>query len=514
MKSIIYTRVSSNEQVKGTSLEDQETKCRQYCAEKGIEVLRVFREEGESAKTVDRTEFLRALEFCRKNKDKVDIFVVVKVDRFARNTEDHFGVRKILLDYGVSLHSVTEPIGNSPVEKLLETVLAGTAEFDNAIRSQRSVDGMIARVRQGITPWKPPIGYLSNQSKKRGEKKSDADITDPKLFPIIQRAIKRFARQEIERSDFAMFLDQEGFAKIRGRKTTTQTVEKILGQYLRFYAGIIDNPWVEGEEIEGLHTPMITKDEMYRVIAIREGNKIKKQPRKSFNPLFPLKKTLKCGTCTGNMTGGRSRGNGGLYAYYKCYNSNCEMGHRTIAKEQVEQEFVKLLKEIKPSQKHLDLLKATVIDLWEEKKDDLQEDAKKYQKQLDNLETKRKRIYEMREDGSYTKEDFQERRAAIENEIATIRISRSESKIDQFDFEAAITYATKFVASLDRQWIDLRDELKPRLQKLIFPEGIPYYRSQGFTTMKLSLMLQIKETARDEQSLLVTPPGVEPGLPG
>src|SRR3990167_8014240 len=111
MKGIIYIRVSSDEQVKGTSLEFQDENCRKYCQEKGIEVLEVFREEGESAKDLsmhNRKEFLRALEFCRKNKGGVQVFVVLRVDRFARNTDDHFAVRKILVDYGVTLHSVTD----------------------------------------------------------------------------------------------------------------------------------------------------------------------------------------------------------------------------------------------------------------------------------------------------------------------------------------------------------------------------------------------------------------------
>ncbi len=96
MKAIIYIRVSSDEQVKGTSLDYQEEICRKYCKEKNIEVLEVFREEGASAKSTKRVEFLRAIEYCRKNKGKVQAFVVAKVDRFARNTEDHYMVRKVL----------------------------------------------------------------------------------------------------------------------------------------------------------------------------------------------------------------------------------------------------------------------------------------------------------------------------------------------------------------------------------------------------------------------------------
>ena len=147
-QGVIYIRVSDNQQIDGTSLEFQETECRRYCERNNIDVVEVFREEGESAKDLslnNRREFLRALEYCRKHKGKLDAFVVLRVDRFARNTEDHFAIRKILLDYGVTLYSVTEPIGSKPAEKFIETVLAGAAEYDNAIRKQRCSDGMSSK---------------------------------------------------------------------------------------------------------------------------------------------------------------------------------------------------------------------------------------------------------------------------------------------------------------------------------------------------------------------------------
>ena len=130
MKGIIYTRVSSDEQVDGTSLAHQEELCRHFCEQKAITIAGVFREEGESAKDLslnNRSEFLAALEFCRKEKN-IEAFVVLRVDRFARNTEDHFAVRRVLLSSGTTLLSVTEPIGNKPAEKFIETVLAALQE--------------------------------------------------------------------------------------------------------------------------------------------------------------------------------------------------------------------------------------------------------------------------------------------------------------------------------------------------------------------------------------------------
>ncbi|OGG48696.1 hypothetical protein A3C18_02420 [Candidatus Kaiserbacteria bacterium RIFCSPHIGHO2_02_FULL_54_11b] len=193
-RAIIYVRVSSDEQVKGTSLDDQEARCLRYCEEQGLEVVKVFREEGASAKSADRKVFLEAIEFCRKNRGTIDAFVVWKVDRFARNREDHFFVRKTLSEYGTMLRSVTEPIGDSPTEKLMETMLAGFAEFDNEIRKQRCTNGMLARIREGIWPWKPPVGYKCANHKKRGEKKNEPDKAHEEVFPILQKMLKGYLR--------------------------------------------------------------------------------------------------------------------------------------------------------------------------------------------------------------------------------------------------------------------------------------------------------------------------------
>ena len=146
-KGIIYCRVSSHEQVQGTSLDNQRRACLQFAESKGIEVVEIYIEKGESATAANRTEFLKALEYCRKYKESVSAFIVWKIDRFARNTTDHFAVRAKLLQYGVTVHSVTEPISQDPQGKLIETLLAGFAEFENEVRKQRCTAGLQSRLR-------------------------------------------------------------------------------------------------------------------------------------------------------------------------------------------------------------------------------------------------------------------------------------------------------------------------------------------------------------------------------
>jgi DNA invertase Pin-like site-specific DNA recombinase len=453
MKGIIYVRVSSEEQVKGTSLEHQDELCHTYCQNKGIEVMGVFREEGASAKTAERAEFLRAIEYCRKNKGRVDAFVVYKVDRFARNTEDHFYVRKTLLDYGVTLHSVTEPIGNNPAEKFIETVLAGSAEFDNAIRTQRCVDGMSAKINQGINPWKPPIGYLCPQTRKRGEKKNEPDRPDEKTFPIIQKGLQEFSKGIYTQVEMINLFDKLGLAKIRKKKTRPQQVSRIFGSYLNFYAGILINPWTK-EEIQGIHKPMITKEEYYKIQTILSGksNRVK---RVKLNPDFPLRRTVKCGHCGEPLTGSCSHGNGGKYYYYHCYNKDCSMFGKAISKKDLEIDFINYLKKITPKKDFLDVFKSTVLDYWAEKGKGCKAEAQKYERQLAVFEGKRKRIFDMREDGSYTPEEFKERKEEMENQIIATKISLSETRIDQFDIEGVLSYANNFISNLGRQWFGI-----------------------------------------------------------
>jgi site-specific DNA recombinase len=505
MKGIIYTRVSSDEQVKGTSLEFQEDLCRQYCARQNIDVVALFREEGESAKDLslnNRKEFLNALEFCRKHKHDVQAFIVLRVDRFARNTEDHFAVRKILLEYGTTLYSVTEPIGNKPAEKFIETVLAGAAEYDNAIRKQRCSDGMSQKINQGLYPWKPPIGYVCNHFKKHGEKKTAPDFPDEKIFPIIQKGLKYYAQGLCSQMKLVKLLDEWGLKSSCGKRTTPQLVDRILNKYLNFYAGILINPWT-GDEKEGLHQPMITKEELSQIRLLKLGKSTRSVKHDKANPFFPLRKTVICFSCKKYLTGSSSRGLGGKYAYYHCANKLCPAYGKSIPKQAIEKEFLNYLKRITPKKKYLNNFRETVLDVWKEKGRSLAMDVQRHERRLHELESKRKRLFEMREEGSYNKEEFLERKQEVENEIATAKISKSEARIDRFDLEGAVTYAENFIYTLDRQWFDLSPHLRLQFQKLVFPEGIPYDKKKGIGTPKLGCLFELNQHSDDSKSSLV-----------
>ena len=69
--AVVYIRVSTKEQTENLSLSTQLKACEEYCERQGFEVPARFREKGESAKTVDRTELQKLLRFCRTHKGRV-----------------------------------------------------------------------------------------------------------------------------------------------------------------------------------------------------------------------------------------------------------------------------------------------------------------------------------------------------------------------------------------------------------------------------------------------------------
>ena len=253
MNGIIYCRVSSKEQIEGTSLESQESACRDYARSHQIEILKVFVERGESAKFADRTQLIELINFCRNNRGKVGVLLVWKVDRFARNVTDHFGVKAGLAKYGVKVLSVTEPIGANPEGNLMETILAGFAQFDNDVRATRTTQGMRRRLQEGIYPRRAPLGY--KHSSKNHTKKTEPDEPDEPTFSILQRVWKMFATGAYTKAEICGMAQRLGLRTRNGISLPRQSVDHIFAN--KFYAGIIVDSW-SGEEYQGKHVPMIS----------------------------------------------------------------------------------------------------------------------------------------------------------------------------------------------------------------------------------------------------------------
>ena len=233
--AVTYVRVSTKEQIENLSLSTQLKACEEYCERQGFEVLARFREEGESAKTADRTELQKLLQYCRLHKGRVQFVVVFNLTRFAREKYDHFALRAHLKSLGISLRSATEPIDDTSTGKLMEGVLAAFAQFDNDVRSDRTRAGMRAALELGRWVFLAPLGYM-NAPRAMGK----SLILDPERAPLVRRAFQtsqraRFTKQEVRANITAL-----GLKTRRGQPVPSQTFDALLRNQV--YIGRVDVP--------------------------------------------------------------------------------------------------------------------------------------------------------------------------------------------------------------------------------------------------------------------------------
>lgn len=510
-KGVIYVRVSDPGQVAGTSLDEQERLARQYCKERDMEVAHVFREEGASAKTTNRPELIQALDYCRVNKGKVAAFVVWKVDRFARNVGDHFAVRAQLTSYGVRLHSVTEQIGDSAMDKLAETIYAAFAEFDNEIRKTRVVNGMRARIASGIWPFKAPVGYRNRSLNKLQVKKTDPDPVDPNVFPVLQRVLKGFAKQIYTQKNIVEELEKANFHALSGTKPTLQFVDRLLSEEnLYFYAGILRDAF--GDEYEfhpGKHVPMISEKEMRQIVLIRSGAS-GRVVRDRHNPIFPLRRLITCLACGQALTGSCPKGRKGHYAYYHCYNKACPMRGKSIPKADLEGKFAGLMTRLKPTDKFMGVLTESVAAYWDEQMSSYLAGQTAHEDAVRGLKAKKARVYEMAEEGTYTAADARERLEAIALDITREELALAAMNVEEFDPKASGERAKKALDYVMANILDIDPALRQRFQKIAFPIGIPFGRESGFGTVKTARIFELNRTFATTGSLKVRRAGFEP----
>lgn len=346
-RAIIYLRVSTEEQVDNFSLGSQEEICRKEAEKRGYEIIEVFREEGRSAKNIaGRPILIGLLEYCRKNKHKIQAVFVYRLDRISRQTADYLAIRKKLLENDVAIVSATEPTGDSPTEKLVETILAGFAQLDNDIRSERARNGLRARFLSGLISGKPPIGYMFQ---------AGYAVKNPDTWSKVKDAWDLMASGTTSLTQIGKLMTDWGLREIHGKKEhiiRPQTAQRIFR--LKFYAGVLTSATYP-EEVKGQHVPMITEEQFYRVQAFLDGRNQNKSTAKrtSENTDFPLRRIIRCGRCGAGFTGAwTTSGHGKKIPYYWC-SKRCI--YKSVPIKLAEEALLAHLKEITPKKECLEL---------------------------------------------------------------------------------------------------------------------------------------------------------------
>lgn len=229
--------MSTLDQVKNHSLPTQLKACRDYCLREGLEVAVEFMEEGESAKTADRTKLQEMLGYITDRKNRISTVVVYSINRFARNAGDHYALRGILASKGITLRSVTEGFDDTAEGKVMEGILAIVAQFDNDKRSDRTKAGMESVVASGGYPFRCPIGYLPAEKPLGGGRTLPILKPDPERAPWIRRAFELVA-DGVSKAEALRTVTALGLRTLHGKNLTPQTFNELLKKAI--YCGRIE----------------------------------------------------------------------------------------------------------------------------------------------------------------------------------------------------------------------------------------------------------------------------------
>ncbi len=456
-KAVIYIRVSSEEQVENFSLGTQEELCRREAKYKGFEIVEVFREEGKSAKTITgRPVLLQMLDYCRKNKKEIGAVFAYRLDRLSRQTSDYLAIRKKLAEYNIAIMSATEPTGNSPTEKLLETVLASFAQHDNDVRSERTRNGLRARFLSGLVANHVPIGYINQNG---------CAMKNPDTFDTVKKAWDLMATGTKSLREMTIIMNEWGL------KITKQSVGRSFRN--KFYMGVLTSKRYP-DEVEGQHIPMVSKELFYRVQAILDGRDTNKLvlPRKSRdNEEFPLRRIVRCGKCGTPLPGAWSKGRGGRYQYYFC-RKRC-IG-KSVPVGDIHDEIINILDGVTPTENGIKFYCAYLRKTYNKRLTKLHRTKNAADEEIKKLYALRQLLIQKNLEGTFSDDIFKEQNAMLEEKILASHAAKNDALIDKYNIDAITDFIKEKIGKLSETYSNSSLSQLRCLLGSIFPSGFAW----------------------------------------
>jgi len=195
-KAIGYIRVSTKEQ--GDSLDAQQRKIKDYCTHRGLDLVELVCDEGESGgKSILKRK--AGATITAHTEAGVNNIVAVKLDRMFRNTVDalvqiqDWTEKKIalhLLDFGGEELNTSTPQG-----RLMLTMVAAFAEMELDTIRQRTRDGLDNKRKKGECIGTVPWGF-----KRVGNKLVEMPYRQEALKNILDMAEAKMSWRHIAKS--------------------------------------------------------------------------------------------------------------------------------------------------------------------------------------------------------------------------------------------------------------------------------------------------------------------------
>jgi site-specific DNA recombinase len=460
---VIYNRVSSEEQSKGYSLGIQDDTNTKYTEQFKINVLGRFGGEYESAKTDERLEFNKMLNFIRKSKVKVSFIIVHYPDRFSRSGANAIYIANELRKEGIKIISTTNPVDtNTSTGKFQQNLQFLLAELDNDQRKERTGSGLLRFVKEGYWPAHAPTGYT-----------------------IIKKNKEKSIPQKIFVNETGKLLRKAFYWKAEGIYSNIEIIEKLnkLGLIIKpqvlstifknpFYCGLISHNMLKGEVVEGKHEKLISKE-----LFLKINNTPTKNPKGKHATEFDeisLKVFVKCGCCGTPFAGYLVRARG--IWYYKCNKIGCKLNRNA---DELNERFEEMLSHFYIPEKFVEPIKDEFRKRVLNGEKDNEETEQILKTRLAEIESKiivLNEKYLFDKTGSVEPELYAQYKGELVGEKKRIQTEIENLSLNLSNIESGINKYCNLVMKVPHLWRDSDYKGKLELQNILFPQGIFYYR--------------------------------------
>ena len=503
-QAVIYGRVSSVKQVEeGHGLDSQEVRCREYAKRKGHSVLAVFADKGVSGGALDRPQMRELLSFLLTQPKPGTVVIVDDLNRFSRDVRVHWQLRELVKNAGGILESPSMKFGDTSDDKLIENLLASVSQHQREKNGEQVVNRMRARVQNGYAVTAKVIGYKYRQTKTEGK----VLVRNEPVASIVTEALEGFASGRFAtQTEVQRFLEsQPDFPKQNHGGIRLKKVNDMLTHPI--YAGYVQSKAWKVSLRKGRHEGLISF-ETHRKIQRRLKQKALAPARKDIDQDFPLRGFVTCGDCEKPLRAGWSKScTGKRYAYYTCHTKSCRSYGKSIRRDAIEGEFATLLKSLRPSAGLCALIKAMVVDVWNQRAAQINETRKALRREMLALERQIDGFLNRLVDASSpaTIKAYERKIDQLERDKLLASEKLENSLQPRVTAPQMIELSLRFLSNPWKIWEKGDLALKKTVLRLAFSDPLPYHRTKGYRTPRTTLPFKVLEAMNTQSCKMVLP---------
>ena len=403
----VYIRVSTEDQVReGFSLGEQEEKLLQLCKFKELEVYKVYKDAGISAKDMEhRPQFQEMLKDMKEG--KLNYIVAYKLDRITRSVRDLEELISVLEQYNCFLLCDRDDVNTSTANgRFFVRMLTVLSQLEIEIVSERTKFGLNGAIKSGHIPGQRPFGYKSAEDKRM--------IIDNATRPYVKKIFDMYLEGKSFQQIANYFKENDIYPKKNWKDTTIQKIidNKIyMGDYEQ-YKRIGKQENLEPIVYMNVVEPIISRAKWEECQSQKERN----QRTYTRDRVYTFFQRLKCPNCSRIM---KCKGSGGTkrkYMYYTC--EHCHINFNEDHVEHLLRDFIYDLLEYDM------VVKKFFLPVLEDKTNNI--DTTSIDKEIRDLEKQRNRIKDLYIKGIVEIDDFKEDYKLIEDKLANLESKKLE----------------------------------------------------------------------------------------